>query len=192
MKRKTVRKIRAGVKAILTVLNSATDWMLIPSKSETLRRLRKMRILNPGEEYWREYYASSVRDGVERLTRKGIVEVRETGQGIEVRIINKGKTEVVRAKLDELRVVQSDKWDGKWRMVFFDVAEVERGKRDLLRDYLMKMGLKQMQKSVFVTPYDCERDVKFLREVVGVPHGVKLVTAEKIENDGDLREWFDL
>ena len=33
---------------------------------------------------------------------------------------------------------------------------------------------------------------KVLREIVRVPHGVKLVTAEKIENDENLREWFDL
>ena len=49
-----------------------------------------------------------------------------------------------------------------------------------------------MQKSVWVYPYPLEKEIKFLREILDVPHGVKLVTAEKIENDEDLRNWFDL
>ena len=63
---------------------------------------------------------------------------------------------------------------------------------DYLRKWLLRLGLKRMQRSVFVYPFPLEREIKFFREIFGVPHGVKLVTAETIENDEDLREIFDL
>lgn len=129
---------------------------------------------------------------MDRLLRKGKVEVRETSKGTEVRITNKGRTEVIFRKMEELGLAKPVKWDGKWRLVFFDVEEGSKVKRDELRKWLVKLGLKRMQKSVFVYPYPVEEEIKLLREVVGVPHGVKLITAEKIENDEDLREWFDV
>ena len=77
-------------------------------------------------------------------------------------------------------------------MVFFDVDELNKSRRDGLSRWLKKLGLRRMQRSVYVYPYPLEKEISFLREVLGVPHGVKLVTAEKIENDEDLREIFDL
>ena len=192
MKQRTKRKLRVGVRTILSVLDKKFDWILVPSKSETIRRLYRGMSVSFEEEFWKEYYASSVRDGVEKLLRKGRVEVREVVGGVEVRITEKGKTEIIRRKIEELGIAKLEKWDGKWRMVFFDVDELNKTKRDQLRKWLLRLGLKRMQRSVFVYPFPLEREIKFLREILGVPHGVKLVTAETIENDEDLREIFDL
>ncbi len=192
MKQKTKRKLRVTVRAVLSFLDKKLDWVLIPSKSETVRRLKRSINVSFWDEYWREYYASSIRDGVEKLLRGGRVEVREAERGIEVRITENGKTELIIKRLKELGISKPEKWDGKWRMVFFDVEELERARRDLFRRWLVRLGLRRMQKSVWVYPYSLEKEIKFLREIVRVPHGVKLVTAEKIENDENLREWFDL
>ena len=180
------------MKAILTTLDKNLDWILVPSKSESYRRLKMGPRTNFWDEFWKEYYASSVRDSVEKLLRKGKVEVREIDGATEVRITDKGRNEVIKMKIEELGILRLPVWDGKWRMVFFDVDESNKIKRDQLRKWLLKLGLKRMQKSVFVHPFPLEKEIKFLREVLGVPHGVKLVTAEMIENDHDLREMFDL
>lgn len=172
----------------MSFLDKKFDWVLVPSKSETVRRL--YRSINVS--FWDEYYESSIKEEVDRLLRKGKVDVREVGGKTEVRITEKGKTEVIKNAMGELGIIKPDVWDGKWRMVFFDVEELNRGKRDLFRKWLVKLGLRKMQKSVWVYPYSLEKEIKFLREVLGVPHGVKLVTAERIENDEDLRDWFDL
>ena len=184
--------MRATARGLLTYLDKELDWVLIPSKRETIKRLWNRQSTSLTEEIWKAYYASSVRDGVDKLTRKGQVEVRETKEGTEVRITEKGKTERLKYRLGDLVLGNSGVWDGKWRLVFFDVGEMERGRRDMFRRWIKRLGLKQMQKSVFITPWECEKEVKFLREVAGVPHGVKMVLAEKIDNELDLKEWFDL
>ena len=87
---------------------------------------------------------------------------------------------------------KSGEWDGKWRMVFFDIESKKNLLRDRLRRYLRQMGFKKYQESVWVYPYDCEDKLKHIREVLDIPHTVKLAVVEKLENDEDLREWFGL
>lgn len=76
--------------------------------------------------------------------------------------------------------------------MFFDVAEPDKGKRDLLRGYLTKLGMKRMQESVFVSPFDVANEIKYLREVLEIPHGVKMGVLEWVENAEELKEIFEL
>ncbi len=44
------------------------------------------------------------------------------------------------------------RWDGRWRLVLFDVPEARRGTRNKLRLYLQDRGFGYLQKSVWITP----------------------------------------
>lgn len=181
MKQRTKRNIRATVGTILEILDRSAGAFLVLGKGESIRRIKEL-----------AYIGSSVDDSVGRMERRGWVEVDETGEGTEVRITDRGKTEVLKYKLGELKLKSQEKWDKKWRLVLFDVPEALSRKRNDLRIWLKRLGLKQLQKSVWVFPYPLDREIRFLREVLGVPHGVKLLTAEMVENDEELREMFDL
>jgi len=138
-----------------------------------------------------EYFPSVVERAVGTLTRNGWVEKQETQDGIVIKLTEKGKAKILRFKLKEL-LPKSGPWDGKWHMVFFDIEELKRKKRDLLRFYLKQLGLKQMQQSVWITPYNVSDEVKYLREIFDVPHSVKLGTLTEIENEEELKVWFEL
>ena len=127
-----------------------------------------------------EYFPSVVKQAADQLERRGLV-----------KIADKGRTQILKYKLEEMKP-KVGKWDGKWRLVFFDVAEPDKRKRDLLRMYLMKLGMKRMQESVFVSPFDVADEIKYLREVLEIPHGVKMGVLEWIENADKLKEIFDL
>ena len=43
-------------------------------------------------------------------------------------------------------------WDGRWRLVFFDVPRTRNTARDKLRRYLRRKGLGCLQNSVWITP----------------------------------------
>lgn len=192
MKARVKKKIRIGAKAALKILDQTLETMFLSRREMTMGKVLTRQYESLPAEFWESYYPSSMKEALERLKRKGQVEVRQKGEEYEVRITERGKREVIKGKISELGIAKPEKWDGKWRMVFFDVEELNRTKRDMFRRWIVKLGLMPMQRSVYVYPYPLEREVSFLREVVGVPHGVKLVTAEKVENDGELREWFDL
>lgn len=51
-------------------------------------------------------------------------------------------------------------WDGKWRIVIFDISENERVVRDSLRFKLISLGFGKLQESVYITPLDVLGDIK--------------------------------
>lgn len=49
-----------------------------------------------------------------------------------------------------------------------------------------------MQESVFISPFDCVAEIKYLREILDIPHEVKLGLMDKIENEEELKSIFKL
>ena len=143
------------------------------------------------DDQWNDYYPSSLERSVIRLWRKGYVEIKEAESGYQVLITGKGKTLILKYDLNAMHISKPNRWDGKWRMVFFDIPASERV-RHVFRKQLRELGLFQMQESVYIYPYPCEKEIYFLREVYSIPHNVKLALVEKLENDEDLRRIFHL
>jgi len=50
-------------------------------------------------------------------------------------------------------------WDGRWRIVIFDIPEKERRIRDNLRNKLTGLGFGQLQESVYISPLDILADL---------------------------------
>jgi len=57
---------------------------------------------------------------------------------------------------------------------------------------LRQLGLYQLQKSVFVSPYPCFDEIEFLRELYGERLSVQYLLVEKLEDDDWLRDRFQL
>ena len=51
-------------------------------------------------------------------------------------------------------IAHPEKWDGVWRVVTYDFPEEERSARNSLRYVLTKSHFLQLQKSVWIFPYD--------------------------------------
>lgn len=141
---------------------------------------------------WADYYPSTIERSAFKLWRKGYVEIKEAGNKTEVRLTEKGETEVLNYSVENLKINKPDHWDGKWRLVIFDIPDVKKPKREFFQRKIKELGFFPMQESVFVYPYPCEKEIKFLREVLKIPHWVKIIRADRIENDEDLRRIFDI
>lgn len=85
-----------------------------------------------------------------------------------------------------------EKWDGKWRVVIFDVAEDIRSARDKLRASLQNFGFVYLQRSVWVFPYECEDLISMLKTDQELWENVLYMVVEKIEGEERLRKQFRL
>ena len=66
----------------------------------------------------------------------------------------------------------------------FDIKQSERWKRDVLRNFIKRLEFIQLQKSVWIHPYDCKAEVELLQELLGfTPSEVKFLVAEDIGKD---------
>lgn len=166
-----------------------TGELLIPPGS----RLEAWRRAHGGVKMldWEEYFPSTIKQVASRLERRGAVRIEEEKGELVVKITDKGRKEILKYKWADFKP-KSGRWDGLWRLVFFDVPEKEKKKRDELRGFLKMLGMQQMQESVFVCPYDISGEVRYLREVLGVPHAVKLGVLKWVENEDELKNIFEV
>ena len=87
---------------------------------------------------------------------------------------------------------KKQKWDGKWFLVFFDVPEVQRLKRDYLRKFLKTIGFYPYQKSVYIFPYECEKEIGLIKKIVEGAKYINYIIADKIENEKVIKTYFNL
>lgn len=184
LQNKTKRKVT--VEGVLRLLSDLTDEYLPTTRLGAYRRAYAPRYFSV-----EDYFPSQIERVIERLERQGKVKIIGSGDRRKVVLEEAGKQMILDYDLKQLQP-KTGKWDGKWRVVFFDVMEPDQGKRDRFRRLLKRMGFRQMQKSVWVIPYDWEKEIKYIREVLGIPHGVKYGVLESVENDSEMRNWFDL
>ena len=84
------------------------------------------------------------------------------------------------------------KWDGRWRIVTFDIPERRRSIRARLREMMKSIGFVRLQESVWVYPYDCEEFITLLKAELKIGRSVLYVIADSIEQDKVLRSHFNL
>jgi hypothetical protein len=78
-------------------------------------------------------------------------------------------------------------------VLIFDVADKHKIKREALRGKLKDWNLCQLQKSVWVCPYDMHKEIEFLRQFFGLNKAeMAIITASDIENDYKLKKHFKL
>jgi len=127
------------------------------------------------------------------LKSKKYATIREKGEDGYVLQLTEDGAEVIMSKaLKDLRIRVRSPWDGIWRIVMFDIPNRHKWARDTLRQRLKLMGFYQMQESVFVSPYPCHEEIKFLISLLNVNDYIRLVETSAISHDEDLREFFSL
>lgn len=82
------------------------------------------------------------------------------------------------------------KWDKNFRIVMFDIPEDKKSMRNVLRKKLEKIGFLQMQKSVFVYPYECKNDIDSICYFLGSAKYLKYLVVKITEGEEDLIEEF--
>jgi DNA-binding transcriptional regulator PaaX len=144
-------------------------------------------------EGYKRQPAHAVREALFRLEKKGLIKCGKTQNGRGARLTQHGKEFVHKMELMEsLKMRRPKRWDGRWRIVIFDIWERRRKVRDKLRFLLMKVGFYKLQGSVWVYPYDSEELVALLRADMHLGNGILYLIAEGIENDTKLKRHFKL
>lgn len=104
----------------------------------------------------------------------------------------RGRIEIIKIILK--KKIKKSKWDGKWRGIIFDIPEINRRDRRFLRNELKLIGFVEAQKSIWVFPYDIEKELKALLKLWKMDFkkgDIRFILIEKM-NDEDLRNVFGL
>jgi len=130
---------------------------------------------------------------IQEFYRDRLVDMIDTSdEETQIVITEHGKLHAMRFKIDDMKFLPPKYWDGKWRIVVFDIPEKMRKARNELRHKLKNLGFYELQKSVLVFPYDCKSEVDFLVEFFRARPYVRYGCLESITNEAELKQHFDL
>ena len=110
----------------------------------------------------------------------------------KLRLTPEGQTFLTRLQLKHAGVIKPRRWDGRWRMLIFDVPEYRKSQRELIRRTLIQIGFVRVQDSVWLYPYDCEDLVVLLKADFHIGRDLLYLIVDSLENDIQYREYFDL
>lgn len=132
-------------------------------------------IYNPGlyayYDYWdRPLKKSELARALKRLREKGLIEEIKLKDDIIFKLTSAGK---------ELVSEDFKEWDGKWRIIIFDIPEEKRIIRNLFRRNLKKWGFKHLQKSVWISKKDVFKKLTDYIKDLGIEKWVIVIEADK-------------
>ena len=137
------------------------------------------------------YSKKQISNALADLKRKKLIEIEKFEDGkISVKLTNKGKERVVEFSFDLLKIKKPKKWDGKWRIVIFDIPNRHKQAREALRGKIKELGLHQLQKSVWIHPYGCEDEILFVAEAFEVQRYIEILTVERLLHADIIKNKF--
>ena len=144
-------------------------------------------------ERWRKYPRKKVSDTFYRLRQKGLIDIKTVNNQIYISLTDKGKKKAGIYQIDKLKITRPKRWDGKWRIILFDIPEKKKISREALRGKLKELGFFMFQKSAWIYPFECRAEIELLRDFFGLSNNeMRIIISENIEDDSILKEKFKL
>mgnify|MGYP001563652576 CR=1 FL=1 len=129
-----------------------------------------------------------------RLEQRGLIKITGEGRKREIHLTTQGEGLIDKLYAGAYVIPLPVRWDGKWRLVMFDVPEKRKKVRDTLRMLLRGAGFVHFQDSAWIQPYPCDELVTLLRSHLRSGKGeIRYLTASFIdESDFAFRKHFNL
>ena len=174
MKQKQISKTMA----LLYIIYLSADHL-----SKVLSRRSMYNQINYGSDF------VSYKATAEHLKRaKLVTTVTKQGQKF-LKLTKKGELKIL---LDKSVMPTAQPWDGKWRMILFDIPKSSNPLRDKFRRLLRKASFVKFQGSVYISPYPLNREaVRYLKEI-GLMDFIRIIKVEELDDDKSLKKKFGL
>lgn len=171
-------------KAVLDILlDLGKNATLFETPYMHMKRLWREARGVPGPKRWR--YNQAIR----YLEHAAQVEVLERNDKTFLKLTRKGKLRVLLERLENGYQKQTD-WDGKWRLIIWDIPEKSRLHRDQIRKFIKDLGFLQLQQSVFITPYPLPQSAVLYLQESGLSKYLRFLRVDKIDDDRVLKHHF--
>lgn len=129
----------------------------------------------------------SIEASRKNLIKRGYLKINNE----DIKITPKGKAYLAKHSFYK-KSKEIKKWDGKWRVLIFDIPEKLRFVRDEIRATLISIGFMRLQDSVWIYPYDCEDLITLLKADLEIGKDALYMIVDELEEDKIVKEYFNL
>jgi DNA-binding transcriptional regulator PaaX len=153
---------------------------------------KQIKIFQEVSKEWKVINRDSLKRSLTSLYSAKLISLRPKGDTFEIILSQDGKKMLAKFNLDEIKIKRLSTWDRRWRIVLFDIPENLKKVRDAIRFHFKKIGLIEYQKSVFISPYPCEKEIKFIAEFYRSHKYIRIITAISIDNELAVKKYFKI
>lgn len=173
-------------KALLLLLGGMTLGL---SGSPT----RHFRILGAMRKEWSDINRRSLNRSIRGLHQLKLVTEKRRADGSVLLVLTpEGRRRARLFRGRDIEIARPSHWDGQWRIVLFDIPEEKKSLRDVFRRHLQKIGFQEFQKSVFIFPYECEREIDSLVKLYEAEKYFRFILATRVSHERSLKKLFSL
>jgi len=134
-----------------------------------------------------------IKSSLSKLANRGLVKFEKNKNGKTfAKLTQKGEKILRLAEINNYQIKKPKKWDGKWRVITFDIKEVRKSTRNKIRHTLKTIGFCQLHKSVWIYPYDCEDFITLLKADFKIGRDLLYMIVWKLEYEKPLLNSFKL
>ena len=123
-----------------------------------------------------------------KLKNKNIIHLG----GEKIMLTSRGKKLLNEIYISEISIPKPVKWDGNWHLVAYDIPEIYKKSRGILREILVRNDFYQIQKSLWVHPYECTEEIAVICKNINVLPYVVTMTTAKLPNEEEMIAHFNL
>ena len=184
MKRKTKAQAKELTKTILEMLAVGSLLTVVG----TLAGGRKAEKL---AKAFTQYSRARVRQTLKRLRLQNYISYDPDDEESAIILTEKGMRRLCSHQLSAIFNLKKKRWDYLWRVVMFDVPERQMRARKQLRHELLSAGFYPLQRSVFVAPYECMKEITSLCDMLMVkPHVLYFIAASLGPKEQEVRHFY--
>jgi len=174
------------------LLTLATTGMICVAATSPYFGVNIIREIKRWRKY-KKYKKRKITDAFKRLQKQGCLDIEIVKNQIYIHLTKEGKKLAGWMQIDALRIKRPKRWDGKWRLVIFDISQVKKFYREVFRGKLKELGFYLLQKSVWLYPFDCRDEIELLREFFSLSEKeMRLIICEDIGEDSWSRKFFSI
>ncbi len=121
------------------------------------------------------------------IKRQALVDVSVDSGEIHISLTPAGAHRLIKYQADSLVVKAQTNWDGRWRMVSFDIPKGKSAEKVYLYRRLRELGFFMMQKSLWVHPYPCHNVLRQITDYINLTRYMTFMEISQLDQQSSSR-----
>ena len=129
------------------------------------------------------------------LKRRKLLSFKELGNGsVKIELSHHGKRLVRMYNLEDMKIQKPKRWDGWWRMITYDIPTRQKQASNAFREKIKALGLYPMQRSIWISPYECLPEIEFLAMVfeINIDNCICYLKLKTVPNEERVKRFFEI
>jgi hypothetical protein len=180
-----LRNIAEVILGMTAVVGVASLAVIAPNALQLINKAKWVKNTFKGYGTKRRDQKRKIARAFYYLRQQNYVEIIPHGDVFLVKITRYGKKKVAEMELRGLKLNKQPKWDGNWWLVLADIPVKYRSQINSFRSKIKDLGMRTLQKSVWIYPFDPSDEISFLAKYYGLERFITIIEAKTLEKEDE-------